>query len=85
MAQRRKNAEPDANNDVHGLAAAERIARLLALIVVRDLDTDTAAIKLHGAGFNSREIAHLLGVGPNYLHVVRNRRKSSRNKRPKTK
>jgi len=39
------------------------------------MDTDDAAMKLLGVGFTPREISGLLGVGDNYVHVIKTRRK----------
>jgi hypothetical protein len=55
--------------------AADKIAGLLALIVVKDMGTDEAALKLDGIGFTAREISVVLGVGTNYVNVARHRAK----------
>ena len=60
----------------HGASAADKIAGLLALIATRDMDTDKAALKLDGIGFNAVEISALLDVGPNYVNVARHRKKA---------
>jgi len=60
---------------VGGSSASDKIARLLALLVTREMDTDDAAMKLLGVGFTPREISGLLGVGDNYVHVIKTRRK----------
>jgi hypothetical protein len=60
------------------LPVVDKIARLLALIVVRDMDTDEAALKLDGVGFSGREIGTLLGVGLNYANLARHRNEGSR-------
>src|SRR5712672_216776 len=84
-ARKRRAAVASDTAQENGLAAADKIARLLALIVTKDMDTDDAALKLHGAGFGAREISALLGVGPHYVNVVRHRRKGSRAKKARKK
>ncbi|EIG62917.1 hypothetical protein [Bradyrhizobium sp. WSM1253] len=56
--------------------ALDKIAGLLALIATKELDTDTAALKLVACGFSAREISGLLDVGPNYVNVARHRKKN---------
>lgn len=75
---RKKNLAADGNSETeNGVPAADKIARLLALIVTKDLETDAAALRLDSVGFSSREISGLLGVGPNYLNVAKHRKKAS--------
>lgn len=57
--------------------AMQKVARLLALLVVRGVDKDDAALQLEGVGFDAREISEMLGVNENYLHALKNRRKTS--------
>jgi hypothetical protein len=73
-AKRRTTAAADAQSSV---SSSERIARLLALLVVKDLDTDEAALKLDAAGFGAGDIARMLDVNPNYLNVAKYRQKRS--------
>jgi hypothetical protein len=67
MAPRKKKpiAEAEAGNGAS--SAADKIAGLLELIATKDMDTDEAALKLDGIGFNAREISALLDVGANYV------------------
>jgi hypothetical protein len=58
--------------------ALDKIAGLLALIATKDLDKDSAALKLDAIGFTSREIAGLLDVGTNYVNVARHRKTKNR-------
>jgi hypothetical protein len=58
-------------------AGAEKIAGILALIAIRGMDPDEAAIKLDGIGFSARDISNLLGVGPNYVNVAKHRKRTS--------
>ena len=84
MATRRKKvaaAAEDADADA-GAPVADKIANLLALIAIRDMAKEDAAIRLHGAGFNAREIAALLDVGSNYLHALKHRKKNAPKKKP---
>ena len=69
-----KKAAPAA--EIPGTTVQDKIAGCLALIAIKGMDTDAAALKLDGIGFTSREIANLLDVGENYVHVARHRKKS---------
>jgi hypothetical protein len=69
MAKRRRSAseeEPQRN-------PADKIAGALALMAVKGLEKDDAALKLDAIGFTSHEIAALLGVNENYVRVARHR------------
>ncbi|MPZ36928.1 MAG: hypothetical protein GEU95_02505 [Rhizobiales bacterium] len=79
MASRRKAAA--AGEDASS-PAPEKIARLLALLVTRDMETDDAALKLDGVGFSAREISDLLGVGANYVNVAKHRKKGRKTSKP---
>ena len=58
-----------------GTAALDKIAGLLALMYVKDVDDkDAAALKLDSIGFTAREIAAMLDVGTNYVNVARHRK-----------
>src|SRR5689334_3968030 len=72
-AKRKSVGAAKTQTDDISLSGADKIARLLAILVVRDLETDDAAPKLHGAGFSAREISDLLDVGSNYLNVAKHR------------
>lgn len=61
----------------------ERITRLLGAIVIKGLKDDEAALVLDGAGFDAREISQMLHVSDNYIHSLKNRRKTKR-KSPKS-
>ena len=82
MARRRKAA---AEGEDASSPAPEKIARLLALLVTRDMEADDAALKLDGVGFNTREIADLLGVSPNYVAVAKYRNKRGKKPKPRKK
>lgn len=81
MAARKRKVAAEANGNKI-VPAAEKIAALLALLVIKDMDTDDAAIKLDGIGFTAREISGLLDVGPNYVNVARHRKKAGAKKSP---
>jgi hypothetical protein len=61
-----------------GTPALDKIAGLLALIATKDMDKDSAALKLDAIGFTAREIAALLDVGTNYVNVARHRKTKGR-------
>ncbi len=68
---KRRSAVAGESDDAAPVAStSERIARLLALLVVRDMDTDDAA----------RDISSLLDVNPNYLNIAKFRKKQAAKK-----
>jgi hypothetical protein len=81
MASRRRRLAPEGDERDSLSASADKIARLLALVVTRDLGTDEATVKLIGVGFSPQEICDLLGVTTNYVNVVKHR--SKRRKTPR--
>lgn len=84
MPERKKRASPVADQTISEIGAADKIAAVLALIAIKDMEPDAAALKLNAIGFNSKEISALLDVGTNYINVARFRRKKvGRSKRKK--
>ena len=55
------------------LEPIEKIARLLAMIAVKDLDKEEAARRLLSVGFDSPQIGGILGVGLNFANVAKSR------------
>lgn len=83
MAKRSRRAAT-AENGATRIGAADKVAGVLALIAIKGMEPDDAALKLDAIGFNSAEISALLNVGPNYVNVARFRRKEvGRTKRKK--
>lgn len=80
---RRRNAA--AEGEGASSPAPEKIARLLALLVTRDMESDDAALKLDGVGFSAQEIADLLGVSANYVAVAKYRNKRRKPSKPRKK
>jgi hypothetical protein len=62
-----------AKSETVRLDPLEKIARLLAMIATRDLEKEEAARRLLSAGFDSPQIGGILGVGPNFANVAKNR------------
>lgn len=59
-----------------GISAADRIARLLGLFIVKDIeDKEEKALTLVGAGFAAADVGEMLRVGKNYVNVAIHRRK----------
>jgi len=50
-------------------------------MVVRDMDTDEAALKLDDVGFSAQEIAQLLGVSTSYVSVMKHCKKRGAKKK----
>jgi hypothetical protein len=51
-----------AEGQQQGTPALDKIAALLGLLVVKDMETDDASVRLGNVGFSDREIAALIGV-----------------------
>jgi hypothetical protein len=82
MAKRRKIAGEEATGP---RSAADKVAGLLALIAIKDMKPDVAALKLNAIGFSSHEISDLLDVDSNYVNMVRHRKKSGAKKKTRKK
>jgi hypothetical protein len=52
-------------------------------LVVKDMQTDEASVRLGNVGFSDREIAALIGVTDGYVRLARFRAKSGRKQRKK--
>ena len=70
------SSAPDAS-EAEELPAAEKIARVLAIIAVKGLDNEEAARRLLAAGFNAKQIGELLGVNPNFANVAQSRKRKA--------
>jgi len=69
------------------IAATDKVARLLALLLVRDIEQKGDRVQmLQAAGFQISEIAVLLGLSENTVSVTayQNRKKSGVRKRRKS-
>ncbi len=74
--QRRKSAD-----DAPSATAADKIAGVLALIAIKDMKPDDAALKLDAIGFTSKEIEALLTVSPGYVKVARFRARKGKKRK----
>ena len=74
--QRRKSVD-----EAPPATAADKIAGVLALLAIKDMEPDDAALKLDAIGLTSREISSLLDVGPNYVNVARFRAKRGKKRK----
>jgi hypothetical protein len=78
LARKRARAAAD-DREEKTTATFDKIARLLALLYVKDVaDKEAVALKLDAIGFSAREIAVLLDVGLNYVNVARQRKGKKR-------
>ncbi len=76
---RKKRSPADADESLeHTTPALDRIAALLGLFVVKDMEADEASVKLGGVGFSDREIAALIGVTAGYVRLARIPRQEQR-------
>ena len=80
-----KRAAASVETPQKGIPALDKIAGMLALIAIRRMDKDEAALKLDGIGFSNKEISVLLGVGTNYVNVARFRKNRPAKKAKKKK
>lgn len=70
-----KRAPGAAEGEQQGTSALDKIAALLGLLVVKDMETDDASVRLGNVGFSDREIAALIGVTDGYVRLARFRAK----------
>lgn len=78
MAKKQRTKSAD---DVPPATAADKIAGVLALIAIKEMETDDAALKLDAIGFTSKEICALLNVAPSYVSVARFRAKRGKKRK----
>jgi len=78
--------KPPASEEVPHVDALLRLASVIAIVAMKDIPPEDAAIRLDKLGFSPREIAGVLGVNDNYVHVIKNRLKkdTSKNRRAKS-
>jgi hypothetical protein len=62
-----------------------RLANILAIFALKDIPPESAAMRLDKLGFSAKEIAGVLGVSDNYIHVINNRKKAAPKKKARTK
>lgn len=64
---------------VEPISAHDKIARLLGILAVKD-KTESAdqVVILQGAGFETAEIASMLGITENNINVIRHRLRNKR-------
>ena len=68
MAKRRKKAAAEGGSRVGG---EEKIARLLAMLLIKDVKKKTDAVPmLRRAGFEVSEVADMLGMTENHVKVA---------------
>lgn len=57
---------------------AERIARLLAILISKDMEPEEAARRLLAVGFDAPTIGTLLGKNPNFANVAKHKGKKGK-------
>lgn len=81
MALRKRRPAADGNSGVrHHISADDKIARLLGLLLVKDIKNKTdQVLKLRSVGFEVFEVAAMLGITENHVkvadHAARKKRK----------
>ena len=72
MAKRRRRAPADANSNARRrIPAEEKIARLLGLLLIKDIIKKTDQVPLlRSAGFEVSEVADLLGITEKHVTVA---------------
>ncbi|UPK04515.1 hypothetical protein [Bradyrhizobium sp. 170] len=83
--KRQPEAAADEGERQQGTLALDRIAALLGLYVVKDMEADEAAVKLGNVGFSDKEIAALIGVTAGYVRLARFRAKKKGGRKPRKK
>jgi hypothetical protein len=78
MAAKKRNAEGEEQR-----GALDKIARLFAVHVTRDMKPDEATLIMESAGFTGREITELLGVSDSYVRQVRFQRNAKKGRKKK--
>jgi len=53
----------------------EKIARLVAIYVTKDMPAEEAAVRLLGAGFDAATIGGLLNKNPNFANTAKFKKK----------
>lgn len=81
----RKRRVPAAEGEQQGTPALDKIAALLGLLVVKDMEADDASIRLGNVGFSDRDIAALIGVTEGYVRLARFRAKKKGGRKPRKK
>jgi hypothetical protein len=61
-----------------------RLTNVLAIFALKDIPPENAAVRLDKLGFSAKEIAGVLGVTDNYIHVINSRKKASPKKKART-
>ncbi|WKA30038.1 hypothetical protein [Bradyrhizobium roseum] len=82
---RAPTAADDGEQRQQGTPALDRIAALLGLYVVKDMEADEASVKLGNVGFSDKEIAALIGVTVGYVRLARFRAKKKGGRKPRKK
>jgi hypothetical protein len=83
MAPRKKarRAAASAETPETGSSVADKIAGALALIAVKGMDKDDAALALDSIGFTAAEVSGLLDVNKNYVMTARFHKKKAKTKK----
>jgi hypothetical protein len=76
MAKKAKRAPPTAEEPAEN-AVANKIAGALALLAVKGMEKDDAALALDSIGFTAAEVSGLLDVNKNYVMLARFRKKNA--------
>jgi DNA-directed RNA polymerase specialized sigma24 family protein len=70
MARKQRKSAADTMNDGHA-SALDKIARLLGMLLVKDIKSRTQQVPLlRSAGFSISEIADMLGIAENHVRVA---------------
>jgi hypothetical protein len=78
MAKKRQRKSAD---DAPPATAADKIAGVLALIAIKEMEPEDAALKLDAIGFTSKEVEALLNVSPGYVRGARFRAKKGKKRK----
>lgn len=74
MAKKAKKGASSSGDGFTQRSSEEKIARLLAMLVVKEFGSDAAKVPvLHSAGFTTAEIAEILGTTEGTVRVAASR------------
>jgi len=80
--RKRKSTTDEIGGERHHISAEDKIARLLGLLVVKEMKKKTDQVPLlRAVGFEVYEVAAMLGISENHVKVADHKGRKKRNAR----